>query len=72
MNLESILGLLGGGVGVFLLKAYADWRNAKKGDTKDAAEAWQQIADRESDRLSNTIAIVEARPALPPVCPKNR
>jgi hypothetical protein len=62
MNLESILGLLGGGVGVFLLKAYADWRSAKKDDTKDAAEAWQQIADRETDRLSkleNRVLILE-------------
>jgi hypothetical protein len=45
------LGLLGGGVGVFLLKAYADWHNAKRGDKKDVVGAWQEIADRESARL---------------------
>ncbi len=51
MNLESILGLLGGGVGVFLLKAFADWRKAKQEDKQDAVGAWQQIANRESSRL---------------------
>lgn len=51
MNLESILAMLGSGAGVFLLKVYADWRQAKRGDTKDAVGAWQQIADRESQRF---------------------
>ncbi len=51
MNLESILAMLGSGLGVFLLKVYADWRQAKRGDTKDAVGAWQQIADRESQRF---------------------
>ncbi len=38
-------------MGVFILKAYADWHKAKRGDTKDVVGAWQQIADRESTRL---------------------
>ena len=60
MNLESILGLLGGGVGVFLLKAYADWHKTKRGDKKDIVGAWQEIADREAGRLSK----LEARVSL--------
>lgn len=52
MNLEALLGLLGGGLGAFLLKLYADWRKNKRGDTKDVVGAWQQIADRESERIS--------------------
>ncbi len=52
MNLEAILGLLGGGVGVFLLKAYADWHKNKRGDRKDVVGAWQEIADREQARLT--------------------
>ena len=60
MNLEVILGLLGGGLGVFLLKAYADWHKTKRGDKKDVVGAWQQIADRESTRLEK----LEARVAL--------
>lgn len=51
MNWESVLSLLGGGVGVFVLKLYADWRKSKRGDTKDVVGAWQQIADRETSRL---------------------
>jgi len=60
VNLESILGLLGGGVGVFLLKAYADWHKTKRGDKKDIVGAWQEIADREAGRLSK----LEARVSL--------
>lgn len=51
MNIESIISMLGGGVGVFTIKLYTDWRQAKRGDTKDVIGAWQQIADRESQRL---------------------
>ncbi|MDR2712566.1 MAG: hypothetical protein LBB91_05570 [Clostridiales bacterium] len=51
MNWESILGLLGGGLGVFILKLYADWHKAKSEDTKNVVGAWQQIADRETTRL---------------------
>jgi len=43
--------MLGGGLGVFLLKAYADWHERKRGDTKAVIGAWQQIADRETGRL---------------------
>ncbi len=59
MSLEAILGLLGGGVGVFLLKFYADWSKNKRGDTKDVVGAWQQIADRESARIKNCNSHVE-------------
>ena len=51
MNWEPILGMLGGGLGVFLLKAYADWHKTKRGDKKDVIGAWQEIADRETSRL---------------------
>ncbi len=53
MNLEAILGLLGGGAGVFILKFYTDWRKSKRGDTKDVVGAWQEIADRESKRITS-------------------
>ena len=51
MSLEDLLCMLGGGLGVFLLKAYADWHERKRGATKEVIGAWQQIADRESGRL---------------------
>ena len=60
MSWETILGLFGGGFGVFLLKLFADWHQAKRGDRQDAVGAWQQIADRESARLGR----LEARVAL--------
>ena len=47
---EYVISLLSGGAGVFLLKFYADWRKAKRGDKKDVVGAWQEIADRESIR----------------------
>ena len=62
MNWETILSLLGGGLGVFLLKLYADWHKRKRGDTKDVVGAWQQIADRESTRLEkleNRVTLLE-------------
>ena len=58
MNWEALLGLLGGGLGVFILKLYGDWRNAKRGATKNEAGAWQQIADRESKRYETLEARV--------------
>ena len=60
MNLETILSLLGGSVGVFLLKTYNDWRNAKRGDRQDIIGAWQQMAEREKERIEK----IEARVAL--------
>ena len=51
MNWEAILSLLGGGLGVFLLKLYADWHKRKRGDKQDVVGAWQQIADRETTRI---------------------
>ena len=60
MNWEAVLSLLGGGLGVFLLKLYADWHKRKRGDTKDVVGAWQQIADREVTRLEK----LEARVTL--------
>ena len=51
MSLEDLLCMLGGGLGVFLLKAYADWHERKHGAAKEVIGAWQQIADRESGRL---------------------
>jgi len=60
MNWEALLGLLGGGLGVFILKFYGDWRNAKRGDRMDVVGAWQKIADRESGRLER----LEARVSL--------
>ena len=50
INIENIISLLGGGVGVFALKFYNDWRKVKRGDAKDVVGAWQQIADREAGR----------------------
>jgi len=47
----AILSALGGGVGVFILKLITDFRKSKHTTKKEAAEAWQQIADRESERL---------------------
>jgi hypothetical protein len=57
MNLETILGLLGGGFGVFVLKFYADWHKLKHGYKKDALGAWQEIATRETSRFEK----IEAR-----------
>ena len=51
LDLSAILGLLGGGAGVFLLKLYADWSKAKRGDKQEVVGAWQQIADRETGRI---------------------
>ena len=60
MEWENIISLLGGGVGVFILKLYSDWHKTKRGDTKDVVGAWQQIADREIGRLER----LEARVSL--------
>jgi len=60
MNLESLFIALGGGLGVFILKLYADWQKNKRGDRKDIVGAWQQIADREANRLER----LEARVSL--------
>ena len=57
MELEQIVSLLGGGLGVLLIKFYNDWRAAKRGDKTDVVGAWQQIADREAGRYER----VEAR-----------
>jgi len=59
---EYVISLLSGGAGVFLIKFYADWRKAKRGDQKDAIGAWQEIADRESvryERLENRATYLE-------------
>jgi len=50
INWEYIVSLLSGGLGVFLLKLYGDWRKNKRGDAKDVVGGWQEIAGRESDR----------------------
>ena len=60
MSFEAILSMLGGGVGVFLLKIYADWHKNKRGDKKDVVGAWQEIADRDAKRLEK----LEARVTL--------
>ena len=62
MDIVNIVGLLSGGVGVFLLKFYTDWRKNKRGDTKDVVGAWQQIADRESvkyEKLEARVTLLE-------------
>lgn len=58
MNIENILGLCGGGLGVFLLKLYNDVRKTKRGDSKDVVGAWQQIAEREASKIERLEARV--------------
>ena len=63
-TLADIIGALGGGLGLFLLKFYNDWLRAKRGDAKDLVGAWQEIVDRGSDQikqLEERLAQIEER-----------
>lgn len=52
MNWETFIGLVGGGLATVIAKFYIDWRTSKREDKKDTVTAWQQIADRESSRIT--------------------
>ncbi|MDR1565538.1 MAG: hypothetical protein LBS74_11330 [Oscillospiraceae bacterium] len=62
MNLQTFLGLLGGGLGVFAIKLYVDWRKVKRTGQKDAVSPWQELVDRDAKRLNtlkNRITLLE-------------
>ena len=51
MTLESLLTLLAGGLGVFILNMYINWKKSKREEKKDAVGAWRDIADHGNKRI---------------------